>query len=830
MRYFVLVVAHLPQKESSKNISFIQEEIMNDYLNSKNFPASSSVTEQQLDSSLSQILETNFPGSFFKLFGDYKNILADNGRSDQWSAVNKQLDTLFKCGKGIPLVDGPMIGVSMSIRDSDYFKSSAKLFGRERSALANMEWMASVWNSTFVNTGIWMGKSFEPVDRETVADKCNNNPLAMAMYDAETTRIGRNFFRNPPHPDLLQLAGMPVLTELWNLKQRPLSTAEPGFDGLLLDKNLLKEQNIPYIKTGGIFLANPAASALPEMNGKRVYQLNYRWPNLNPAYPMTRLVDELVQVDEGIYLGQLIMATKHYSVGKLNFSLFGESIEQELGEPYKPSEGAKEKDYGYQNNGFFLMIDPVVAKQAYADDAFPQLRPREGEMAYKKLGYDKIKVNDKPTATSVLGNKDEPQQIDNWKTGWQKNKSLRKKFTTFCFEQSPCKEDNDTYELLNEGESVLQMLLKIQGEISRQIKYEDHLRHFEKLHRLFRLGIAPKVVDGKFQGSGKGYNTRLNALHDRQWYGKPEPLQGFDYYHGVALNLHWGFNDTFRPDLDKKIDTPHFFPTSLATLLKEGYSEPGLLNMFWANMGRFIFPWAGKSFEQVSARKLSMLVDESDDLKQRYPQRVEELRNHLASWPHYDLVLKNEQHYWDKQGPLMKHLNSGSWDKGMSDIDKQFWEKQAQGNWVFGNNTQDERIVDADLFFRMLDMNYRTPEKPILGLTNAGPSPFVRQGYSFLGVADRESILPMNNGPEKNKQVFQFHYRYPMIGGPTPIGTCLDELVEIAEGLYLGQLIYSTLPVKPFNTAVDSKEYKYQLFGYFLLLDNDWESHRLAII
>jgi len=209
---------------------------------------------------------------------------------------------------------------------------------------------------------------------------------------------------------------------------------------------------------------------------------------------------------------------------------------------------------------------------------------------------------------------------------------------------------------------------------------------------------------------------------------------------------------------------------------------------------------------------------------------VEELRSHLASWPHYDLVLKNEQHYWDKQGPLMKHLNSGSWDKGMSDIDKQFWEKQAQGNWVFGNNTQDERIVDADLFFRMLDMNYRTPEKPILGLTNAGPSPFVRQGYSFLGVADRESILPMNNGPEKNKQVFQFHYRYPMIGGPTPIGTCLDELVEIAEGLYLGQLIYSTLPVKPFNTAVDSKEYKYQLFGYFLLLDNDWESHRLAII
>ena len=54
------------------------------------------------------------------------------------------------------------------------------------------------------------------------------------------------------------------------------------------------------------------------------------------------------------------------------------------------------------------------------------------------------------------------------------------------------------------------------------------------------------------------------------------------------------------------------------------------------------------------------------------------------------------------------------------------------------------------------------------------------------------NILPMNNGENKKKKVFQFHYRYPMIGGPVPIGFCLDELVEIADGLFLGQLIYST--------------------------------------
>ncbi|NBQ70353.1 MAG: hypothetical protein EBU46_16570 [Nitrosomonadaceae bacterium] len=56
-----------------------------------------------------------------------------------------------------------------------------------------------------------------------------------------------------------------------------------------------------------------------------------------------------------------------------------------------------------------------------------------------------------------------------------------------------------------------------------------------------------------------------------------------------------------------------------------------------------------------------------------------------------------------------------------------------------------------------------------------------------------------------------------------------DEIVEIADGLYLGQLIYSTALDKPFHSSVDPAEYRYQLFGYFLLLDDAWQYHRLAI-
>jgi hypothetical protein len=126
-------------------------------------------------------------------------------------------------------------------------------------------------------------------------------------------------------------------------------------------------------------------------------------------------------------------------------------------------------------------------------------------------------------------------------------------------------------------------------------------------------------------------------------------------------------------------------------------------------------------------------------------------------------------------------------------------------------------------------MNYRVPETKLQQASEISGSPFERQGYCFLGAADRESILPMNNGDNGIKPVFQFHYRFPMIGGPVPIGFCLDELVEIADGLFLGQLIYATALDVPFHSSVDPSEFKYQLFGYFLLLDDDWERHRQAI-
>ena len=253
---------------------------------------------------------------------------------------------------------------------------------------------------------------------------------------------------------------------------------------------------------------------------------------------------------------------------------------------------------------------------------------------------------------------------------------------------------------------------------------------------------------------------------------------------------------------------------------------PNVMNMVWHNIGKYIFPWAGKSFETISPRKLSMLLDESADLAARYPERVAELKYHAASAPHYLALLKDAEN--PRAGRYATHLNH-SWDQGMSEEDREFWQQEAHERWVMGYNLQDKRILAVDTLMEIADLNYRIPDPVLEHVSESSGSPFVRQGYAFLGAANQESILPINHGTSRKKRVFQFNYRYPLIGGPAPIGLCLDELVEIADGLFLGQLIYSTALHLPFHSGIDSGEYDYQLFGYFLLLDDDWERHRQAI-
>jgi hypothetical protein len=86
-------------------------------------------------------------------------------------------------------------------------------------------------------------------------------------------------------------------------------------------------------------------------------------------------------------------------------------------------------------------------------------------------------------------------------------------------------------------------------------------------------------------------------------------------------------------------------------------------------------------------------------------------------------------------------------------------------------------------------------------------------------------MLPENKG----KKIYQFNYRWHPLRNIPPDCFCIDEIAQIADGLYLGLLIYATDWLKPWNPQTPIEEYKYRLFGYFLLMDEEWHQRRLRI-
>lgn len=98
-----------------------------------------------------------------------------------------------------------------------------------------------------------------------------------------------------------------------------------------------EKQSFGYDKKGGLFIARRAISIDPNNLGNEVFQLNYRWNKLNNPPPLKYLIDEIVQIADGLYIGPLLFATEH------------------LLEEYDPKLSPAE--YRYENFGYFLLMD-----------------------------------------------------------------------------------------------------------------------------------------------------------------------------------------------------------------------------------------------------------------------------------------------------------------------------------------------------------------------------------------------------------------------------------------------------------------------------------------
>jgi hypothetical protein len=145
---------------------------------------------------------------------------------------------------------------------------------------------------------------------------------------------------------------------------------------------------------------------------------------------------------------------------------------------------------------------------------------------------------------------------------------------------------------------------------------------------------------------------------------------------------------------------------------------------------------------------------------------------------------------------------------------------QVATSW--GANTQALRTLKERFVGRMMGLaDIRSEE--------ATPEEKQQLGYDvknfFFIARQAQSISPQSTG----KQVFQLNYRWPKLETIIPDCYCIDELVQIAQGLFLGRLLYATNIVEPYNPEKDPSIYRYELFGYFLLMDRQWQQIRLSI-
>jgi len=141
---------------------------------------------------------------------------------------------------------------------------------------------------------------------------------------------------------------------------------------------------------------------------------------------------------------------------------------------------------------------------------------------------------------------------------------------------------------------------------------------------------------------------------------------------------------------------------------------------------------------------------------------------------------------------------------------------------AWGSNTQSLRTMREKTLARAMALAEIWSER-------ATPEEATRFGYdlkNFFFIAhEAMSLGPANRG----KRIYQINYRWLKLRTIVPDRSCIDEIVEIADGLFLGQLMYATDWSKPYDPRLPPAEYKYGQFGYFLLMNEAWHQLRLRI-
>src|SRR5262249_8456573 len=238
--------------------------------------------------------------SVLEMMKDYMALLQDNFNND--APPFRKLAKLFDLGATFDTLDGHYYGVCPGLRTGDLHGAAAE-FG-------NL--LGFIWSSAIVGHCPWAGKSYFPMSDEDRARILGDTVPA----DVKVVRGINHFNKIEGAP--VNVATVALLTFMWHLQK---ATDE-------------EKRQYGYVYKGG-FIPAHRAPAIYAGTPREFFRLNYRHRGLGNSPPLNYLIDEMVQIADGLFLGQAIFATAQFL------------------DKYDPKD---ESQYHYQNFGYFLLF------------------------------------------------------------------------------------------------------------------------------------------------------------------------------------------------------------------------------------------------------------------------------------------------------------------------------------------------------------------------------------------------------------------------------------------------------------------------------------------
>ena len=408
------------------------------------------------------------------------------GRLDNNAHPYRKIARLFEAGFTPTVLEGHHDGMTLGLRTGD-----------ERGLLASYgNFLGFVWGTAVGPVSPWAGKTFSPA----------NSPVLASYTDGfergETpTYLGINQFVRMEDSVINRLS-LSVLTFWMHLKDA--SQEERDLYG--------------YDKTGALFIARRAQSVYSGSR-REVFQLNYRWHQLGNLPPNSYLIDELVQITDGVYLGQLLYATSR------------------LTERFDPQVAAER--YDYQHYGYFMLMDDSWASETR-----------------------RVFTNIKPgliTTRTIASNAAGPPGLASQASG-----ASSPKFTTLTLADRPDGSCNDSVfaEIrrdLKQHVTILDLVKAYSDQLMKD--FDNRSPYFLKLHELFNRGASPDVMNGFFRGA-------VISFHAEGLYR---------FFDVNTLNVGWQLGRYFTPWTGKTFEP--IDPERLKEIT--GGAEEGIVPTFW---------------------------------------------------------------------------------------------------------------------------------------------------------------------------------------------------------------------------------------------------------